>query len=273
MYSKSLIALAAGAALVAAKTPSGFTPASTTDLIVTFGKTEAMNGVVVDKATTQTAPTIATSSKLTGSSYAIIMLDLDIPSNTNPHVLLHWMQTDLTPATTTTSLATANGTSQAFVLQNAKNTTALAAYIGPGPPAKTPLSHRYTQILVDTSSIKANGTAALKAAAATRNGFDITTVLKNAGLSNNVVAGNSFNVTNPGPADDSGTGTGTGTNSTSGSGSTKGGTNSTKGTASGTGSTTKPTSTTGTVTTNSAYGLAPSSAFVVFSLVMSWVCL
>jgi hypothetical protein len=47
MYVDALIVLAAGAGLVAAKTPTGFTPASTTDLIVTYGKTAAMNGVVV----------------------------------------------------------------------------------------------------------------------------------------------------------------------------------------------------------------------------------
>lgn len=50
MISKTLIPLVSAAALVAGITPSGFAPASTTDLIVAYGQTAAMNGVVVDKA-------------------------------------------------------------------------------------------------------------------------------------------------------------------------------------------------------------------------------
>lgn len=49
MYPGALTILAAGAGLAAAKTPSGFTPASNTDLIVTYGSTAAMNGVVVSQ--------------------------------------------------------------------------------------------------------------------------------------------------------------------------------------------------------------------------------
>lgn len=50
MISKYSIALWAGATLVVGKTPSGFTPNSDTDLIVLYGQTPAMNGIVVDKA-------------------------------------------------------------------------------------------------------------------------------------------------------------------------------------------------------------------------------
>lgn len=50
MVSKTFIVLGTGAALVAGKTPSGFTPASNVDLVVAYGTTSAMNGVVVDKA-------------------------------------------------------------------------------------------------------------------------------------------------------------------------------------------------------------------------------
>lgn len=42
------------------------------------------------------------------------------------------------------------------------------------------------------------GLSALQSAAAMRVGFDTDSVLQAAGLGNNVVAGNSFNVTNPG---------------------------------------------------------------------------
>lgn len=204
------------------------------------------------------------------------MLDLDIPFDVNPHVLLHWMQTDLTPATTSTSLATSNGTSTGFVLTNAKNTTAFASYISPGPPAKNPLSHRYTQILLDTSSIKANGTATLKAAAATRMGFDITTVLQNAGLSSSIVAGNSFNVTNPGPADDSTTtsgGTSGSKNSTTTTGSGSAGRNSTagsRGSISSTGSASTATSS-GVVTVNGAGAVTPGLGVSVLGLALSGV--
>lgn len=127
------------------------------------------------------------------------MIDLDIPSTQNPHTFLHWMQTGLTPATTSTTMTTVNGTVQGFTLSNAKNTSAIVAYTQPGPPAQNPLSHRYTEVLVDTSAMTSTGLAALQQAAGTRVGFDINTALQAAGLTNNVVAGNSFNVSNPGP--------------------------------------------------------------------------
>lgn len=200
MFSRSsLVVLATSVALVAAKTPSGFTPASNTDLIVTYGKTSPLNGVVIAQTSVATQPTIATATQLNGTSYAVIMIDLDIPFNVNPHTLLHWMQTDLTPAKTATSLSTTNGTSKVFLLENTKNTTALAAYISPGPPAMAPLSHRYVQILVDTSSVTTANLAVLKNSSSSRMGFDAPTVLKAANLANKVVAGNSYNVTNPGP--------------------------------------------------------------------------
>lgn len=127
-----------------------------------------------------------------------MMVDLDIPSDQNPHTFLHWMQTDLTPATTASTISTSNGSTQAFTLSNAKKTSALVFYTQPAPPAQNPLSHRYTQILVDTSSMSPVGLSALQSAAQTRVGFDTESVLQAAGLSNNVVAGNFFNVTNPG---------------------------------------------------------------------------
>ena len=126
------------------------------------------------------------------------MVDLDIPSDQNPHTFLHWMQTDLTPATTATTISASNGSTQAFTLTNTKNTSALVAYTQPAPPAQNPFSHRYTQVLVDTSSVSPAGLSVLQSAAKTRVGFDTESVLQAARLSSNVVAGNSFNVTNPG---------------------------------------------------------------------------
>lgn len=125
------------------------------------------------------------------------MVDLDIPSDQNPHTFLHWVQTGLTPATTASAISASNGTTQAFTLSNAKNTSAVVPYTQPDPPAQNPLSHRYTQILIDTSSLSQAGLSALQSATQTRVGFDTASALEAAGLSNNVVAGNSFNVTNP----------------------------------------------------------------------------
>ncbi|KAG6358450.1 hypothetical protein INS49_014334 [Diaporthe citri] len=198
MLSKPLLALCAGATLVVGNTPSGYTPNSNTDLIVAYGQTAAMNGVVVEQAATASAPTIATKSRLDGTSYAVIMVDLDTPSGQSPRTFLHWMQTGLTPVITASTISASNGSTQAFTLSNAKNTSAIVAYTPPAPPAQNPLSHRYAQVLVDTSSMTSAGLSALQSAAETRVGFDTDSVLQDAGLSSNVVAGNSFNVTNPG---------------------------------------------------------------------------
>lgn len=124
------------------------------------------------------------------------MVDLDIPSNSTPHTFLHWMQTDLTPSTAASAITSSNGTVQAFTLTNSKNTAAIVNYTQPSPPAQNPLSHRYTELLVDTSSISTAALNTLMTAAQSRVGFDVATVLQTAGLTSNVVAGNSFNVTN-----------------------------------------------------------------------------
>ncbi|KAI1103086.1 PEBP-like protein [Jackrogersella minutella] len=130
------------------------------------------------------------------------MMDLDIPTNNPPATgtLLHWMQTGLTQSTTATALNSSTGSTNAFLLQNTKGQAAFAAYLGPSPPARVPLSHRYTQILVDTSDATNANLKVLQTAAANRTNFNALTVLTQAGLANKVLAGNFFNVTNPGPA-------------------------------------------------------------------------
>ncbi|KAK8077975.1 hypothetical protein PG996_004145 [Apiospora saccharicola] len=202
-FSKSLLFVSAigGITQVAGKTPVGFTPATESDLIVTYGQVATQDGAEVAEDAVASQPKLATASKLPGSSYAVLMVDLDIPVDTDPHTLLHWMQTDLTPATTATTMATGDGkTASVFELQNTKNTPALAAYVAPAPPAKNPLSHRYVQLLVDTSGLGARGLEAFKSATSERMGFDVGAALVAAGLSDrNVVAANSYNVTNPGP--------------------------------------------------------------------------
>jgi len=139
------------------------------------------------------------------------MIDLDIPTNNPPatNTLLHWLQTGLTLQTQATRL----GQQNVFLLENRGNATAAAAaYIAPNPPARIPLSHRYTFLLVDTSGIQAQGTNALTTAAATRQGFNALQVLTQAGLAQRVLAGNFLNVTNPGPVNGTATGGGGGDN-------------------------------------------------------------
>ncbi|KAK3359251.1 phosphatidylethanolamine-binding protein [Lasiosphaeria hispida] len=221
MVPRSLAGLLAVATLALARTPAGFRPASNVDLIVEYNGVTPLNGVVVARNTTIPQPRIGTLARLTGTSYAVLMIDLDIPTNTPPatNTLLHWMQTGLTPATTATRINTASGTLSVFLLENSTNTAPILGYFGPNPPARTPLSHRYTQILVDTSDIDPEDITVLRTAAATIVGFNALTVLTAADLEDEVVAGNSFNVTNAGPVNDTATGGGGGstTSTTSGS--------------------------------------------------------
>lgn len=148
---------------------------------------------------TQQEPTVGTTEPLTGKSYAIIMVDVDIPTNNPPETgtFLHWAQMDLTPVAQTTTVKLNDGERTIHTLTTTAN--AIADYKGPAPPARVPLTHRYIELLVDTSDITAEGTAALQTLS-NRQGVQVNDVLTQAGLANKVVAGNFFTVTNPGPA-------------------------------------------------------------------------
>ncbi|KAK1990583.1 PEBP-like protein [Colletotrichum falcatum] len=194
------IAFCLGSALTArAATPAGFKPASKVDLVVAYGEQSALNGIDLQKSLTQSEPTFGTTKPLTGNSYAIIMVDIDIPTNNPPATgtFLHWAQADLAPVATTTKVQLKAGEQAIHTLK--ANKAAIAPYVGPAPPAKVPLSHRYVQLLVDTGNITAAGTAALQTLS-NRGGVQINDVLTKAGLAKKVVAGNFFTVTNPGPA-------------------------------------------------------------------------
>jgi len=218
------LSLLAAAGLTSALTPAGFQPQTQNQLFVQYGNQAALNGQVISQqgslpaylsfsgdqkltcngnAVTQVQPTISLGQQLRGT-YAVIMVDLDIPADNGgqTNTLLHWMQTGLTLSTQATTLQSGNGgqNQQVFLLQNRGNAAALAEYLGPNPPARNPLSHRYTFVLVDHSNISQQGLQALQQAAQTRLGFNTATVLSQAGLSSNVVAGNFFNVTNSGQA-------------------------------------------------------------------------
>ncbi|KAM7221745.1 hypothetical protein V8F06_002953 [Rhypophila decipiens] len=225
IFSKSLAVLATAASLSLAATPDGFEPASEADLIVIYNSTTVLNGAVVPRTATTSQPRIGTTSRLNGTSYAILMIDIDIPTNTPPatNTLLHWLQTGLTPSRTSTIITIPGASSplSIFLLQNGSNTTPITPYFGPNPPARIPLSHRYTQILVDTSAATAQGMRALEQAARPAGGgvaigFNASAVLSQAGLSGKVVAGNFFNVTNPGPVGAAANGTNTNVNNQNG---------------------------------------------------------
>ncbi|KAF9881440.1 hypothetical protein CkaCkLH20_00586 [Colletotrichum karsti] len=200
MQRPTLVLLLSNALAAWAKTPDGFAPASNVDLVVAYGDQSALNGVDLAKSLTAQEPTVGTTEPLTGKSYAIIMVDVDIPTNNPPQTgtFLHWAQTDLTPAGAPTTLKLSDGT-QRSINTLTTNAAAIADYKGPSPPARVPLTHKYIEILVDTSEITPDGTAALQTLS-TRGGVDVNDVLTKAGLANKVVAGNFFTVTNPGPA-------------------------------------------------------------------------
>ncbi|KAK3378192.1 phosphatidylethanolamine-binding protein [Podospora didyma] len=207
-----LAVLVTTATVAMGKTPEGFKPATNADLIVDYSGIPALNGAVVSRSPTGNEPRIGTASRLNGSSYAVMMIDIDIPTNSPPqtNTLIHWLQTGLTQATTATTLNTTSGPVRVFLMENRANTTAITPYFGPNPPARIPLSHRYTQILVDTTSITTQAIEIIRTAAnTTRIGFNAEIVLSQANLAGRVVAGNFYNVTNPGPVQSVATNTST----------------------------------------------------------------
>ncbi|CAG8971981.1 hypothetical protein HYALB_00003319 [Hymenoscyphus albidus] len=188
MLSSYIVALAMAGAVNAA-TPAGFEPAATADLFVAFGQKAAVNGVLIPRADTARIPVIGTKEKLVGT-YAIIMTDPDIPgapADGKTGQFLHWLQTDLVSAETATTI----GGQQIFLLTN--STAPAAAYVQPSPPNRVPVSHRYVELLINTTGSSV-ATTMLNAAGKTRTGFSALQVVNQAAAQ--VIAGNFFNVTN-----------------------------------------------------------------------------
>jgi len=187
-FSLFSVLLAGSAGFATASTPPNFEPSSSQNLIVAFGSTTALNGVVVPRALTATAPSLFTAEKLSGS-FTVMMLDPDVPSGpgTKTSELLHWMQSDLTSASNPTTIAG----KQVYQLINANNASAIASYLQPSPPQKIPLSHRYVQIILNTTDPTSKAT--LAKFGATRQMFNATSVLAQAAVQ--PLFGNSFNVT------------------------------------------------------------------------------
>ncbi|TLS24687.1 hypothetical protein PpBr36_08423 [Pyricularia pennisetigena] len=200
----SYLSILAAAGVALAVTPQGFSPGVQAPLFVLYSDSvAALNGATMSKMTTAKEPFVGTENKLTGKSYAIIMVDMDIPTSQPPktRTLLHWMQTDLVPVDKPVTVNTTAGTATVYPVSNLKRVIAAAPYIGPDPPARVPLNHRYTQVLVDTSNVGQEQMRILSKAATKREDFNVAEVLSAANIpTDKIVAGNFFQVTNPGPA-------------------------------------------------------------------------
>jgi hypothetical protein len=121
-----------------------------------------------------------------------MMVDPDIPPQTAggpTSQLLHWMQSGLVSANNATFI----GGVKIYELVNPSNTPALATYIQPSPPNRAPNTHRYTQMLFNTTG-NSSALTQLTTFAKTRSNFSAENVVKTTGLT--VLFGNSFDVTN-----------------------------------------------------------------------------
>jgi hypothetical protein len=129
---------------------------------------------------------------LTGT-YTLMMVDPDIPPAVpgNPTgELLHWLQPGLISASTPSTLAGRT----VYTLTNPSNVSALATYLQPTPPFKVPYSHRYVELLLNTTAVDTkNGSVLQMASSGARTPFDAVKVLRDAGVV--IVASNWFNVT------------------------------------------------------------------------------
>lgn len=161
MFSVSLIAVAlAGAAM--ALTPLGFEPASAQELQVSFGNILAVNGTDIPRASACFySPNLTSPNsfsiylfpshwylKAAVRHHAILMVDPDVPSSTPggpSSTFLHWIQPGLVSSCKATQVAG----QQIFELTHPNNVSSFASYVQPSPPNKTPVTRRYTQLLLN----------------------------------------------------------------------------------------------------------------------------
>lgn len=147
--------------------------------------------IILTYLDTALAPSVGTEKILYGS-YTIMMVDLDIPSANGSSLTserLHWMQSDLSSASSTSTI----GNKTVYALVNTVNASAFASYEQPSPPDLIPLSHRYTQYLLNTT-LMPEALIMLANISAVRSAFNSTTAISTFGIP--LVAGNWFNVTN-----------------------------------------------------------------------------
>ncbi|KAL0941517.1 uncharacterized protein CTRU02_204280 [Colletotrichum truncatum] len=192
-------------AIVFAATPPGFRPSTDKSLAVAYGNISALNGVDLPQALTRNEPIFGTTEPLVGTSFTIIMVDIDIPTENPPatDTYLHWFRTGFVQDSSPTLLSLNNGSAYS-IYQFRSNHGDQAHYVSPAPPAKTPLRHRYVEILVDTSNISGEAATIMGGVASlNRKGVNVEGILTQAGLIDKVVAGNWFTITNPGPEENS----------------------------------------------------------------------
>ncbi|EEY14022.1 conserved hypothetical protein [Verticillium alfalfae VaMs.102] len=225
MISTSLIALAA-ASLVSAATPPGFQPAGQGALIISYGGIAAMNGAICQKECAYLRHSDENSTdanKQQRPKCRSIATEQSAPGHVRHHddrqwtyderasadnPLLHLAQTGFHSSPTPMVLNSTAGPKTVYVMQNLAQQPPLAEYIGPNPPARAPLAHRYAFVAVDHTQITQQGLSALSQATSERRGFDAVQALTAAGLQMNAVAGDYFIVRNTGPIRD-GSGNGT----------------------------------------------------------------
>jgi hypothetical protein len=122
----------------------------------------------------------------------VIMTDPDIPgapTDSKTGQFLHWIQAGLESSSTSTTVAGKT----IFELINPSNASAFAPYAQPSPPNRALTTHRYIQLLVNTTGDSA-ALRTLMTAGATRTNFSALNVVNAAGVK--VLFGNYFNVTN-----------------------------------------------------------------------------
>ncbi|KAI0517526.1 phosphatidylethanolamine-binding protein [Xylaria bambusicola] len=180
------------AGVTSAQTPTGFTPAVTEKLEVTFGtKNVATGGQALTKADTARQPTIGISGPA-NETYIWMMIDLDAstnflnPSAGKPATYLHTVLRDFK----------ASGAPSAAGITTLKTTaTGPVSWFGPAPGAENPPHpHRYTNLLWVQPANWQVPSAASTMLQSQKLGFDVPKFITAAGLSNPIAA-NYFNVT------------------------------------------------------------------------------
>ncbi|KAI0490301.1 phosphatidylethanolamine-binding protein [Xylaria cf. heliscus] len=175
-----------------AQTPSGFTPAVTEKLEVTFGtKNVATGGQALTKAETARQPTIGISGTANGT-YIWMLIDLDASTNfANPRAgqqttYLHTVLRDFKAS---------GAASEAGVTTLSTKANGPVSWFAPQPPAENPPHpHRYTNLLWEQPANWQIPSAANTMLQNQKVGFNVTNFITAAGLSNPIAA-NYFNVT------------------------------------------------------------------------------
>src|SRR5437588_626322 len=89
-----------------------------------------------------------------------MMVDPDIPSANGSGPtgeMLHWIQPGLYSANTSTTI----GGVTSYELVNLQHSGVYGAYLQPNPPYKVPYSHRYVQLLLNTTGLPVTNESAL----------------------------------------------------------------------------------------------------------------